>query len=330
MRPGVHDHLGRRVVADLDRPGLGRVPAQVALPLEHGEVGVDGGRGGQSDRLADLADRRRVAAVADRLGDAVEDLLPLGAQYLGHGSLRCPVRRAVTPWPSHPAANVCLHERSPLGPPKANICSKKSIDTEHVFVVGWPHDEHRFDARRPGGGSTAVRVSHRAVHRPYNDDAHDGDDRKDLPMTALLTASLPEYLDDEPVRPDRPELRLVQAPAQPGLRLRPRSSLATRRMGPASARPRRRVPLEVRRRRTLLAMMGLALALLALPLGGFGGASHTTESAFGGQRPPRDLHGAGRRHPLVDRPAGRSDRATRRPHRVAARRRAGHRHGRPG
>jgi hypothetical protein len=27
-------------------------------------------------------------------------------------------------------------------------------------------------------------------------------------------------------------------------------------------------------------MMGLALALLAIPLGGFGGASHTTESAF--------------------------------------------------
>jgi hypothetical protein len=35
----------------------------------------------------------------------------------------------------------------------------------------------------------------------------------------------------------------------------------------------------VRRRRTILAMMGMALALLALPLGGFGGASHTTGSA---------------------------------------------------
>ena len=31
-------------------------------------------------------------------------------------------------------------------------------------------------------------------------------------MTALLTASLPEYL-DEPIRPGRPELRLVQAPS---------------------------------------------------------------------------------------------------------------------
>jgi len=44
--------------------------------------------------------------------------------------------------------------------------------------------------------------------------------------------------------------------------------------------PRRRVSAEVRRRRALLAMMGIALALLALPLGGFGGPSHTTESAL--------------------------------------------------
>ena len=97
-------------------------------------------------------------------------------------------------------------------------------------------------------------------------------------MTALLTASLPEYLDDEPVRPARPELRLV--PAQRGARLRPR--LEPGGQVPAErVRPTRRyVSPEVRRRRTLLAMMGLALALLAFPLGGFGGTSHTTESAL--------------------------------------------------
>ena len=33
-------------------------------------------------------------------------------------------------------------------------------------------------------------------------------------------------------------------------------------------------------------MMGIALALLALPLGGFGGASHTTESASAAQIHP--------------------------------------------
>jgi hypothetical protein len=42
---------------------------------------------------------------------------------------------------------------------------------------------------------------------------------------------------------------------------------------------RRRPSLEVRRRRTLLAVMGLLLIALALPLSGTGGSSHTTGSA---------------------------------------------------
>jgi len=104
------------------------------------------------------------------------------------------------------------------------------------------------------------------------------DDGKDLPMTSLLTAPLPEYLDDEPCRTRRPELRLVQAPGRRGLRHRPLEQIADWAPAPVPM-PRRRVSLEVRRRRTLLAMMGLALALLALPLGGFGGDSHITESA---------------------------------------------------
>ena len=45
------------VEVDLDGPGLAGVPGQVALPLEDGQVGVHRGRGGQPDRLADLADR---------------------------------------------------------------------------------------------------------------------------------------------------------------------------------------------------------------------------------------------------------------------------------
>jgi hypothetical protein len=148
---------------------------------------------------------------------------------------------------------------------------EKAIDTEHVFVVGCRQDEHRFAAPpAPGTSRSGVTAG------TYNGD--DGDHRKDPTMNALLTAPLPEHLDDEPVRAGRPELRLVQVPVHRGPRLRPvgEGSLVER-----SARiPRRRVSVEVRRRRTLLAMMGLALALLALPLGGFGGASHTTESAF--------------------------------------------------
>jgi hypothetical protein len=156
---------------------------------------------------------------------------------------------------------------------------EKVVDNEQVFVVGWPYDEHRFDgwpptrARRPG-----------VTPGTYN--GGDGDDRKDLAMTALLTASLPEYRDDEPVRPTRPELRLVQAPGYRGPRLRPRLEPAADAVVERVRAPRRHVSAEVRRRRTLLAMMGLALALLALPLGGFGGASHTTESAVAAHGPP--------------------------------------------
>ena len=109
-------------------------------------------------------------------------------------------------------------------------------------------------------------------------------------MTALLTASLPEYLDDEPVRTGRPDLRLVAGARAHGVsgsaRRRTRTTGRRRRSRP----PRRRVSAEVRRRRTLLAMMGLALALLAFPLGGFGGPSHTTESASAAQIHPVDLH----------------------------------------
>jgi hypothetical protein len=149
----------------------------------------------------------------------------------------------------------------------------KSVDTEQVFVVGWRHDEHTFDVRpRPGARRTGV--------TPDRYNGRGGNDGKDLQMTALLTASLPEYLDDPPVRPLRPELRLVQVPNGRGARLRPRLEPAGDGGAERARPPRRRVSAVVRRRRTLLAMMGLALTLLALPLGGFGGASHTTESAF--------------------------------------------------
>jgi nucleoid-associated protein YgaU len=156
---------------------------------------------------------------------------------------------------------------------------EKAVDTEHVFVMGCRHGEHRFDARtrvdvRPGAVTPATYNFSDAV-RPADERTHQ---RKDLPMTALLTAPLPDHLDDELPRPGRPELRLVPAPERRGLRSRPVVHVDDWTPAPVRA-PRRRVSVEVRRRRTLLAMMGLALALLAFPLSGSGGTSHTTGSA---------------------------------------------------
>ena len=101
-------------------------------------------------------------------------------------------------------------------------------------------------------------------------------------MTALLTAPLPEYLTDELPRPARPELRLVQAPERHGAR-HGRLDVTDDWSKIPTPVPRRRVSVEVRRRRTLLALMGLALGLLALPLGGSGGASHPSGSVSAAQ-----------------------------------------------
>jgi hypothetical protein len=49
---------------------------------------------------------------------------------------------------------------------------------------------------------------------------------------------------------------------------------------------RRHVPAHVRRRRTLLAIIGLLLVPLALPLSGIGGSSHATGSALAEYRGP--------------------------------------------
>ena len=78
------DRRGRR---QADGARLGGAALQVALALEDLEVVVDGGRGGEPDRPGDLADRRRIAAGAQRRRDEVEDLdLALGV-VLRHSRL---------------------------------------------------------------------------------------------------------------------------------------------------------------------------------------------------------------------------------------------------
>ena len=67
--------------------GLVGSRTQVAEALEGGEVGVHRRGGGEADRLADLAHRRRVAPVALVLLDDLEDLALTGGDVLGHGVL---------------------------------------------------------------------------------------------------------------------------------------------------------------------------------------------------------------------------------------------------
>ena len=85
LRRGAARGVGR----DLDGTGLGGIPAEVAEALQRVQVRVHRRRGGQTDCLADLTDRRRIPAVADRALDVAEDLLlALGELRLGHVGLR--------------------------------------------------------------------------------------------------------------------------------------------------------------------------------------------------------------------------------------------------
>ena len=65
----------RRIEANLDGPGLARVTSDEAPVLKGRQVGVHRRRGGETDRIADLADGRRIATVTDLDVDELEDLL---------------------------------------------------------------------------------------------------------------------------------------------------------------------------------------------------------------------------------------------------------------
>ena len=116
---------------------------------------------------------------------------------------------------------------------------EKWVDSEQVFVMGCRHGEHRFDARTsdarafrvrlqevdpPGGvtpaGYNVVGTDAPCDARPDDRYGNRNDNRMDVPMTALLTAPLPEDRTDELPRSGRPELRLVQAPVRRGARHR--------------------------------------------------------------------------------------------------------------
>jgi hypothetical protein len=130
-----------------------------------------------------------------------------------------------------------------------------------MFVMGCRHDEHRFD-------------------------------RIDTDFPPPRRAGIVTALWLEPGRPLDPDrlggLRLVQ-PDVRGDRWEVGPADRPGRVVPLHRRPSgvgRRTSPEVRRRRTLLAVMGLLLAGLALPLGGTGGHSHATGSVPAGTGVP--------------------------------------------
>jgi hypothetical protein len=163
--------------------------------------------------------------------------------------------------------------------PKSKHPFEKILDTEQVFVMGWRHDEHRFD-EPPVGRSPSCRV-----------------ERELSEMTALWLEPSPRV---RPLGPTggRRSFRLVEGDLRPAAR----EAWGTREAwedwedgdfdadesgvtglvlvpGRRATGMRRRTSPEVRRRRTLVAAIGLMLIALALPLSGTGGRSHATGSA---------------------------------------------------
>jgi hypothetical protein len=152
---------------------------------------------------------------------------------------------------------------------------EESLDTEQVFVVRCIHDEHRFDASsgqrstpdspvRVGPVMTALWLAPEPGRAPSVPSPR----RAGLRVLGGGGSALPQE-DADQTSDDwsSPPLTLVPArhPVRPG---------------------KRRVTPAVRRRRALLAVMGLLLVALALPLGGTGGRSHPTGSALAGTNGP--------------------------------------------
>jgi hypothetical protein len=151
----------------------------------------------------------------------------------------------------------------------------KMLDTERMFVMRCSHDEHRFDPRPTPRRARIVNGNSMPA------------------MTALWLAPAPGHIPQVPAR-GRQGLRTVAAggcllPGEEGgcdtagWSAPPLTVVPD---GHPNQQGRRRTSPAVRRRRTLLAMMGLLLIGLALPLGGTGGLSHPTGSVLAGKVGP--------------------------------------------
>jgi hypothetical protein len=85
-RAALHHRTAVDVVPHLDGARLGRVATQISQSLQRVEVAVDGGRRGEPHGVADLSDRRRIAAFADLLFDELENASLTRTDRGGHAN----------------------------------------------------------------------------------------------------------------------------------------------------------------------------------------------------------------------------------------------------
>lgn len=175
----------------------------------------------------------------------------------------------------------------------------KPVDNEQVFVMKYSYSERTFDCSGTVSGSWE-RTGPDAVDGTESSTV--GAARTDRVQTDRVQTDLFETAVTPNARPSDEEGRTMNAEvvlpvpefdgagewSRPNLELIPGGRKAARQRGrtthvttanPSLRRPVRRVSPEVRRRRTLLVLLGLGLAALAIPLGGPSGASHTTGPA---------------------------------------------------
>ena len=197
---------------------------------------MDGGRGGEADRLGDLADGRRIAARADRRRDHVEDLPLAFGVVTGQRRL---LSRAIIPNVRSMSTRAGARRRGSLGPAarlaipvrRADACTgheRRDEETSAVAQAAYDGPEQTAQSAR---STRNQRIGLRRLRRLGRVPAA-GEPRPDLRPPVLGA------------RPRRPDAGGPQGAAGRGARLpRPRPRPHPRR------HPDRRRPRRPRRRR---------------------------------------------------------------------------------
>ena len=207
-----------------------RVAPQPALLLQHRQLVGDRRRRGQPDRLADLADRGRVAAALDRVADDLEHpALALGQPVavgtpVGEGAHRgrpaCPPPRPRTP--CGPSGVPLFSATSPPRPPLA----RRPVFVARTVARRRPQIKHMFEVRTcPVAfvGPAAVDIAQPFDSNDTFDEKRSAGAREERVMGCVQQAVL--EFDEE-----------VRAPWRP--RLVAEGDVALASVRPASRRPR--------------------------------------------------------------------------------------------